>query len=76
MIGLGAQDNLELARDFIAKTGTRSFPMVWDKSLESWRHYGIQINSETWLLDRYGNRAGPKRFGFDDNKVLTAVRAL
>ncbi len=76
VIGLGAQDDLELARDFIAKTGTRSFPMVWDKSFDSWRHYGIQINSQTWLLDRFGNRVGAKRFGFDEKTLLAAVRAL
>ena len=33
MIGLGAQDDLALARDFVAKTGIRSFSMVWDASL-------------------------------------------
>ena len=76
MIGLGAQDDLALARDFVAKTGIRSFPMVWDASFASWRHYGIQVNSETWMLDKTGARVGPKRFGFDAAKLLAAVRAI
>lgn len=76
MIGLGAQDDLALARDFVAKTGIRSFSMVWDASFTTWRHYGIQVNSETWLLDKFGRRVGQKRFGLDESKILDAVRTL
>lgn len=67
---MGAQDNLTLAKDFIAKTGTKSFPMVWESNASTWRHYGIRINSETWLLDKQGNRVGSKMFALNDKAAI------
>ena len=68
-MGVGAQDDLALAEQFIERTGIESFSMVWDPSFESWLHYGIQINSEVWLLDPDGNRIGQKFFGLDEGHI-------
>lgn len=66
---MGAQDDFELARDFIERTGVESFTMVWDPSFESWRHYGISRNSEAWLLDGEGKAVGDKFFGLDEDRI-------
>ena len=74
MVGLGAQDDFAYAQDFVEKTGIASFRMVWDSSFASWRHYGITINSETWLIDTNGNRMGKKMFGLDNkDAILSAI---
>ncbi len=39
-MGLGTQDDLELARDFVAKGGI-TFTMLWDESFESWQALGV-----------------------------------
>ena len=71
---MGSQDNLALAKDFIDRTGTKSFTMVWEQGGSSWRHYGIRLNSETWLLDKNGNRIGKKMFGLDQEAdILKAI---
>lgn len=54
MVGLGTQDDLDLAEDFVAATGTVSFPMLWDPSFESWQHYGITGQPAGLLLDPDG----------------------
>ena len=43
--------------------------MVWDPSFDSWRHYGINRNSEAWLLDGQGNTVGDKFFGLDEDRI-------
>ena len=40
MIGLGTQDSLGEARDFVERYGT-SFTMLWDESFESWIQLGV-----------------------------------
>jgi hypothetical protein len=42
VIGLGTQDDLDDADDFLADTGVGStFPMYWDETFESWRQLGV-----------------------------------
>ena len=55
MVGIGGQDDLELARDFVSSTGV-TFTMLWSESSESWRHFAIRNNSDFWLIDQEGNR--------------------
>ena len=37
MIGLGTQDSLGQAEDFVNDFGTQSFTMLWDGSFQSWQ---------------------------------------
>ncbi|MCP5026687.1 MAG: hypothetical protein GY929_10430 [Actinomycetia bacterium] len=53
-MGLGTQDSLEQAADFVADNGTVSFPMLWDPSSESWAVYGIQSQPAAILLEPGG----------------------
>ncbi len=41
MIGLGTQDSLGQAEDFVEDYGTESFTMLWDESFQSWQALGI-----------------------------------
>lgn len=49
MIGLGTQDSLTEARDFVARYGT-TFTMLWDASFRSWRALGIPGQPAAVLL--------------------------
>lgn len=40
-IGIGARDSLEEATDFVDTFGAFSFPMVWDRTGESWQVLGV-----------------------------------
>ena len=40
MIGLGTQDSLGEAEDFVEDYGT-TFPMLWDESFQSWIELGV-----------------------------------
>ena len=40
MIGLGTQDSLEEAREFVEDRGT-TFTMLWDESFQSWIELGV-----------------------------------
>ena len=41
VVGLGAQDTFKEAQEFVDRYGTKSFPMLWDPELESWRKLGV-----------------------------------
>ena len=76
MVGVGAQDNLALAKDFLADTGISSATMLWSDSFDSWRHYEINNNSDMWLLDANGNRVGERFYKFDENYVEELLDTL
>ncbi|WP_394936390.1 TlpA family protein disulfide reductase, partial [uncultured Ilumatobacter sp.] len=41
VIGLGTQDSLGQAQDFVEDYGTESFTMLWDQSFLSWQALGV-----------------------------------
>ena len=57
IVGLGTQDDLTLAKDFVAK-GKITFPMVWDKSFASWRQLGITSQPAGVLVSADGKQLG------------------
>jgi hypothetical protein len=56
-VGLGTQDDLALARDFVAK-GRITFPMLWDSSFDSWRALGISSQPSAVLVAADGHELG------------------
>ncbi|MGH9149771.1 MAG: TlpA family protein disulfide reductase [Acidimicrobiales bacterium] len=69
MVGLGAQDSLGLARDFVSRAGT-TFSMLWDSSGRSWRELGIRGQPAAILLSRQGAEVARWIGPFDDEEVL------
>ena len=69
MIGLGTQDSLGEAREFVSRYGT-TFPMLYDSSSASWRALGVVQQPAALLLSREG--AAVKRWSgeFDEAEVL------
>lgn len=57
VIGLGTQDSLDFANEFVASTGTGGgeIKMVWDASFQSWRQFGIRSQPYWILYDAQGN---------------------
>ena len=49
MIGLGTQDTLGEAEQFVATYGTTSFTMLWDESFETWNALNI-TSQPTFML--------------------------
>ena len=76
MIGVGTQDDLNMANDFVADYGTVSFPMVWDPSFESWRELGIFGQPAGMLATADGTLIGQWRGGIPEDEVLAAVAEL
>ena len=50
VVGLGTQDTLGDAEDFVVDYGTRSFTMLWDESFETWQAIGITSQPSAVLL--------------------------
>jgi hypothetical protein len=70
VVGLGAQDDLDAARRFVADTGTTTPLMTWDAGAESWRHYGVTRQPATVLLDGTGVEIATWRGSFPAGEVL------
>lgn len=73
MIGLGTQDNTDLAIDFIEKGGTVSFPMYWDETFISWQTFGIRSQPAAALLSPDGEVLGGWLGAFDEAEVLRLI---
>ena len=67
-MGIGTQDDLDLARDFVDQTGV-TFTMLWSESPESWRQFAIQRNSDFWLIDKDGNRIDNSATLWDESHI-------
>lgn len=75
MIGLGAQDSLDYAHDFIASTGTGGgeITMVWDASFDSWRAFGVRSQPYWILYDAAGNQVASRPGAVDLNAVASVL---
>ena len=49
-MGVGTQDTLEEANEFVEDHDTRSFTMLWDESFETWQALGITSQPSAILL--------------------------
>ena len=54
VIGLGTQNSVDDAVDFVESTGTLSFPMYWDETQISWSAFGIRGTPAAALLSPTG----------------------
>ncbi len=75
VVGLGAQDNLAQANDFVARTGTGNgeITMVWDPSFESWRAFGIRSQPYWLLFGRDGELLFSQPGSIDFDAVRSAL---
>lgn len=70
MIGLGTQDDTDLAIDFVERGGTYSFPMYWDETFVSWQVFGIRSQPAAAMLAPDGTVLGGWLGAFPEDEVL------
>lgn len=75
MIGLGTQDDGDLAVDFVESREVYSFPMYWDDTFESWAAFGVASQPAATLLSPTGEVLGSWRGMFPVDEVLTLASA-
>lgn len=72
VIGLGTQDDLAEARDFVSDTKV-TIRMLWDQSGLSWQRFNVPIQPASVLVDRSGKVVKGWQGVVDFNKVLKAL---
>lgn len=76
VVGLGAQDSLGQAEDFVEEHGLKTPRMLYDRGFDSWAHFGVNGQPAAILFDPDG-AAREGWFGpFDEELVLEKARAL
>lgn len=73
MIGLGTQNTVEEAVEFVRATGTTSFPMYWDETFVSWTPFGLTGQPAAALISPDGELIGAWLGPFDLDEVLVAI---
>ena len=76
VVGLGAQDDLDLAQTFVERTGVSSFPMLWDESFDSWAQLGVASQPAWALFSAAGEYVEGSYGGIDTAGVLARARSL
>lgn len=69
-MGLGTQDDLAYAKEFVSDRGTKSFPMLWDPSFESWKALGVYGQPAAMLLTPTGEKVKFWQGFFPQDEVL------
>ncbi len=75
MIGLGTQDSLGEAEDFVDKYGTESFTMLWDESFQSWQALGVSSQPTAVLFATDGTPITGWIGPFPEDEVLDLAAA-
>jgi hypothetical protein len=72
LVGLGTQDDLELARDFVAAGGI-TFTMLWDQSFRSWIDLNIRSQPAAILYSADGTQLAEWSGPFNEGAVLELI---
>jgi hypothetical protein len=75
VIGLGTQNTVEDAVEFVRSTGTTSFPMYWDETFVSWDAFGVRGQPAAALLSPTGEILDGWIGVFELDEVLDAIRS-
>lgn len=76
VVGLGTQDDLVLAREFVEGTGISSFQMLWDESFDSWAQLGVASQPAWALFTASGEMVEGSYGGIDTVGVLETIASL
>ena len=79
VIGLGAQDDFDLALDFLDKTGVETPTMLWDPSFATWQAFGVQANSQMMVVSPDLETGSNLLYGFGEGQrtsIIEFVEAL
>lgn len=76
VVGLGAQDSEEMARDFVDEHKLRTPRMLYDASSKSWQRLGINGQPAAILFDREGIAQAGWFGPFPEDEVMERVRAM
>ena len=71
MIGVGALDDLDYAKNFQTTTGS-TFQLTWAESFETWRALGVTSPHTVIVFDAEGNQLDTWR-GFDGDRILESL---
>lgn len=75
MIGLGTQDTLGDAEQFLATYGTKSFTMLWDESSETWTAFNVSSQPTAILFAADGHGLQGWSGAFPEAEVLALAAA-
>jgi hypothetical protein len=70
VIGLGTQDSLGQAEDFVEDYGTESFTMLWDESFQSWQALGVASQPAAVMFAADGTLITDWIGAFPEDEVL------
>lgn len=73
VVGIGTQDDLALAEDFVSTYGVSTPQMLWDPGFDSWQ--ALEITGQpTWvLLSPGGEEIGRWQGGLPEDEILSKV---
>ena len=63
---MGAQDDFEYARRFLADTGIETPSMLYDPSGLTWQAFGVRFNSQMLLMAADLSSGTELIYGFDE----------
>lgn len=68
VVGMGAQDSLGLAEDFLLRNELETPLMTWTESFDSWQYYQVRGTPSVILVDPQGQPMG-QWFGLTQEMV-------
>lgn len=75
MVGVGTQDSLGEAEEFVARHSI-TFPMLWEDGFASWQGFGIQRQPASVLVSAQGTELGRWQGALDDREHAEVLRLI
>ena len=73
VVGLGTQDDLAYAKEFVADTGVTTPQMLWDPTFFTWQQLGITAQPTWILVDANGEQLGTWVGALPTEQILALV---
>jgi thiol-disulfide isomerase/thioredoxin len=73
VVGIGTQDDLPYAKEFIADTGVTTPQMLWDPTFITWQQLGITAQPTWVLVDGNGEQLGRWVGALPTDQILSLV---
>ena len=76
VVGIGAFDNLELAREFVANGGLSTPRMLWAEGVDAWQAFGV-ASQPAWAVLTPGGEIVDGAFGaIPEERVLELISEI
>lgn len=76
MVGIGAFDDLELAKEFVSSGGLSTVRMLWTVGVDAWQAFGVSSQPAWAVLTQWGETVEGAFGAIPEERILELLSAI